>query len=90
MTTRFSLAELADMLHVPVESVRHAVESLSEQLTGESFLYGERTWRIAPSDVKRIQAWIEEHSEQLAAQVPTTRARRVRVKKISEPGEAGE
>lgn len=60
MTTRFSLAELADMLDVRVEWVRTAVDALAEdgQLTAESFQFGDRNWRIAPSDVKRIQGWI--------------------------------
>lgn len=60
MTTRFSLAELGDMLHVPVHVVRTAVDELAAagELTAESFLYQERNWRIAPSDIKRIQQWI--------------------------------
>jgi hypothetical protein len=60
VTTRFSLAELADMLHVTVDAVRIAVDELSanEELTAESFVYGERNWRIAPSDTKKIQEWI--------------------------------
>ncbi|MBX5435662.1 MAG: hypothetical protein IRZ33_00425 [Alicyclobacillaceae bacterium] len=60
MTTRFSLAELADMLNVPVQVVRRAVEALAreEALTAESFQYMDRNWRIAPSDVKRVQEWI--------------------------------
>jgi hypothetical protein len=61
MTTRFSLAELAEMLQVPVDAVRMAVDDLAEHngLTAESFVYGERNWRIAPSDVKRVQDWIQ-------------------------------
>lgn len=60
MTTRFSLAELAEMLQVPVDAVRMAVDDLAKhnELTAESFVYGERNWRIAPSDVKRVQDWI--------------------------------
>lgn len=62
MTTRFSLSELADMLGSPVEWVRLAVDTLSAagELTAESFIFGGRNWRIAPSDVKRIQTWLEE------------------------------
>lgn len=50
------------MLRVPVHAVRAAVDalSLSGALTAESFLYGEKNWRVAPSDTKRILAWIEE------------------------------
>ncbi|EPZ44641.1 hypothetical protein [Alicyclobacillus acidoterrestris] len=89
MTTRFSLAELADMLHVPVEAVRQAVESLVDELTGESFLYNDRTWRIAPSDVKRIQLWLEVHPE-VVEEARRSRTRRVRVKRIVAPGEGSE
>lgn len=61
MTTRFSLAELADMLHVPVNAIRQAVDTLAENgaLTAESFVFMDKNWRISPSDVKRIQNWIE-------------------------------
>lgn len=85
LTTRFSLSELADMLHVRVEMVRQAVEALETQLTGESFIYNDRTWRIAPSDVKRIKVWIDAHGETLEDS-SGKRARRVRVKKIVEKG----
>lgn len=84
MTTRFSLSELATILHVPVEYVRAAVDALSQEgeLTAESFLYGERNWRIAPSDTKRIQAWITAEAE--AGRLMTeTPARRVRRKVVS-------
>jgi hypothetical protein len=49
------------MLQVPVDAVRTAVDDLAEHngLTAESFVYGERNWRIAPSDVKRVQDWIQ-------------------------------
>lgn len=62
MTTRFSIADLSDMLKMPVDLVRQAVDTLSQtgQLTAESFVFDERNWRISPSDVKRVQAWIEE------------------------------
>jgi hypothetical protein len=48
------------MLHVPVEMVRLAVDHLSTkgELTAESFLFMDRNWRVAPSDIKRIQEWI--------------------------------
>lgn len=61
MTTRFSLSELSEMLGVPVDVVRTAVEALSQEqeLTAETFLYGQRNWRVAPSDVKRLQKWID-------------------------------
>ncbi len=80
MTTRFSLSELATMLHVPVEYVRAAVDALSQEgeLTAESFLYGERNWRIAPSDTKRIQAWIEGEVQagRLVEEKPVRKVRR--------------
>ncbi|GGI98720.1 hypothetical protein GCM10010885_05240 [Alicyclobacillus cellulosilyticus] len=62
MTTRFSLAELAEMLRVPVDVVRAAVDDLAArgELTAESFTFAGRNWRIAPSDVKRIQDHIAE------------------------------
>lgn len=61
MTTRFSLSELAEMLGVPVHAVRAAVDVLaaSGSLTAESFPYGDKNWRVAPSDTKRIKAWID-------------------------------
>ncbi|WP_067931896.1 hypothetical protein [Alicyclobacillus kakegawensis] len=63
MTTRFSLSELAQMLQAPVEVVRQAVDDLADhgELTAESFVFGDRNWRVAPSDVKRVQDWIAEH-----------------------------
>lgn len=66
VTTRFSLSELAEMLHVHVDAVRSAVDALAAEggLTAESFPFGDRNWRIAPSDTKRIQTWIE---KQIAA-----------------------
>ena len=82
MTTRFSLAELADMLHAPVEAVRQAVTELSErkELTRESFEFGERNWRIAPTDVKRIQEWVESaQAKTLPASQGTRRVKRKRV-----------
>jgi hypothetical protein len=89
LTTRFSLAELAEMLHVPVENVRQAVDALKAELTGESFMYNERTWAIAPSDVLRIQTWLETHRES-ASQNEKPRARRVRIKRIEQPEETGQ
>ncbi|MFD1673411.1 hypothetical protein [Alicyclobacillus fodiniaquatilis] len=88
MTTRFSLAELADMLHVSVEAVRNAVEAQRDELSGESFIYNERTWRIAPSDVLPIKTWLEAHPEAIS-QSAGAKARRVRVKRIAEE-QAGE
>lgn len=83
VTTRFSLAELSEMLHVPVDAVRFAVNELKKesQLTAESFLFAERNWRIAPSDVKRIQAYISQAVEEgrLQIQVP---ARKIKKKQI--------
>lgn len=68
------------MLHVPVEYVRAAVDALSQEgeLTAESFLFGERNWRIAPSDTKRIQEWIasEVQAGRLVAEQPVRRVRR--------------
>lgn len=71
MTTRFSLSELGEMLHVPVQTIRLAVDELATRghLTAESFIYGERNWRIAPSDVKRIQDFIRDtHPPDYASQ----------------------
>ena len=50
------------MLSTSVEYVRRAVEELSVHgvLTKETFIYAERNWRIAPSDVKKVQEWIDE------------------------------
>ncbi|RIV28784.1 hypothetical protein D2Q93_01970 [Alicyclobacillaceae bacterium I2511] len=57
MTTRFSLTELAEMFGQPVTAVREAVEQLSRrgELSAESFLFGQRSWRIAPSDTRKIK-----------------------------------
>lgn len=83
MTTRFSLAELADMLHTQVDAIRQAIDELAKrgELTAESFEYGERNWRIAPTDVKKIQAWIEakQRSGEYVPQAPT---RRLKAKKV--------
>lgn len=69
------------MLHVPVQYVRWAVDELSADFTGESFPFDERNWRIGPSDVKRIQAWIIERDAELSRRLPSD-SRRVRVKRI--------
>jgi hypothetical protein len=88
VTTRFSLSELAEMLHTTVEAVRAAVDDLSArgELTAESFEYGERNWRIAPSDTKLIQAWIEEKvaSGELVIRPPQRRVKRKMVVKPAE------
>ncbi len=88
MTTRFSLAELAEMLHTTVEAVRAAVDDLSArgELTAESFEYGERNWRIAPSDTKIIQAWIQEKvaSGELVIRAPQ---RKIKRKQVLQPAE---
>lgn len=83
VTTRFSLSELAEMLNYPVDAVRTAVESLSDgcELTAETFQFGERNWRVAPSDVKRIQSWIEQAVQSGAVQLEKPR-RRIKSKKI--------
>lgn len=89
MTTRFSLAELAQMLRVPVHQVRAAVDTLAAagELTAESFPYGDRNWRIAPSDTKRIQAWIEARlsSAEVQSSAPTRRI--VKRKVVAQPRE---
>jgi hypothetical protein len=83
MTTRFSLSELAEMLHLPVEAIRAAVDDLADrgELTAESFVFAERNWRIAPSDVKRIQDWLAEKaaSGELVVNQPVRRVKRRRV-----------
>lgn len=87
MTTRFSLAELGDMLHVPVDTVRMAVDALSaeSELTAESFLYMDRNWRIAPSDVKRIQDWIVDALKNGQATMAPAK-RRVRKREVVDTG----
>ncbi|GMA58562.1 hypothetical protein C7445_10483 [Alicyclobacillus sacchari] len=84
MTTRFSISELAEMLHVPVSYIRQAVDALASDLTGESFVFQDRNWRIGPSDVKRIQEWIIEHQDDLA-EATQPRARRVRSRRVATP-----
>jgi hypothetical protein len=83
MTTRFSVAEMAEMLHTSVHAVRAAVEDLSRQqeLTRETFTYGDRNWRIAPSDSKRIQQWIEKKAQagELTESMPQRRVRKKQV-----------
>ncbi|WP_198853021.1 hypothetical protein [Alicyclobacillus sp. SO9] len=80
MTTRFSLSELSEMLGVPVDVVRTAVEHLAGQkeLTAETFVYGQRSWRVAPSDVKRLQDWIQSDAggENLRVKRPQRRIKR--------------
>lgn len=83
MTTRFSLSELAEMMNLPVDAIRAAVESLAEaaELTAESFRYADKNWRVAPSDVKRVQEWIEQKSQsgEIVLEKPK---RRIKSKKI--------
>ena len=87
MTTRFSLSELAEMLHTTVEVVRSAVDELAAkgELTAESFEYGERNWRIAPSDTKRIQEWME--ARQAVGHEPGNPRRRVVRKHVVAPAD---
>ena len=63
MTTRFSLADLAEMFNQPITGVREAVEQLAKvgQLSAESFTFGERIWRIAPSDTRKIQDYMDDN-----------------------------
>jgi len=82
VTTRFSISELAEMLHVPVSYIRQAVDALANDLTGESFVFQDRNWRIGPSDVKRIQEWIVEHQDELA-EASRPRHRRVRSRRVA-------
>jgi DNA-binding GntR family transcriptional regulator len=87
LTTRFSLAELSEMFHVPVDIVRRAVDELSQQdlLTAESFVFGERNWRVAPSDTKRIQQWIVDKQAQNPELFASSERRRVKRKVIEQP-----
>lgn len=87
MTTRFSLAELSEMLHVPVDVVRRAVDELSEQglLTAESFVFGDRNWRVAPSDTKRIQQWIVDLQAQNSGAFASSQRRRIQRKVVAPP-----
>lgn len=68
------------MLGVPVDVVRTAVEHLAneKELTAETFVYGQRSWRVAPSDVKRLQDWIQSGAgeENLRAERPRRRIKR--------------
>ncbi|MCL6515703.1 hypothetical protein [Alicyclobacillus sp.] len=82
MTTRFSLAELAEMMHTDVSVIRQAVDALAAEgkLTAESFVFGDRNWRIAPTDTKRIQDWIE--AQRAAGRIPAEPPRRRVVKKL--------
>lgn len=89
MTTRFSIADLASMLREPVDIVRVAVDTLAEsgQLTAESFVYADKNWRVAPSDVKRIQAWLQE--SKALGQVDNSPSRRIiKRKKVIAPSES--
>lgn len=88
MTTRFSLAELADMLHVDVVTVRRAVDDLASQglLTAESFVFNERNWRVAPSDVKRVTEWLHQRNVDSEPTHGKTE-RRIKKKRIREPEE---
>lgn len=74
------------MLHCPVDDVRWAVDTLScrGELTAESFSYGEgnRLWRISPSDVKRIQAVIEQRQSAEACEARVAEQKRRVVKRI--------
>ncbi|MCL6452245.1 MAG: hypothetical protein K6T78_01315 [Alicyclobacillus sp.] len=90
MTTRFSLSELAEMLQVPVDAVRRAVDELAAagQLTAESFVFADRNWRIAPSDTKRIQEWIVNAATAGVIQLEPPRRKWVR-KRVERPAEDG-
>ncbi|WP_156807298.1 hypothetical protein [Effusibacillus pohliae] len=94
MTVRFNMDDVAEMLQVPLERVRMALEELNEQgkLTAETFPYAEKAWRIAPIDIKRIQNLLREKGlDTPEAQIPTEKPKRriVKIVKKSAPGTGG-
>lgn len=74
------------MLHVPIELVRQAVDELAHEgeLTAESFIFGDKTWRVAPSDVKRITHRIEQKQAtgETPVDVPKRRVKRKRIEPV--------
>lgn len=69
MTKRYSIEDVAQMLQCDGELVREVVSSLhsARVLSAETFLFAGGAWRIAPSDVIKIQL-------RLATQDDTKRA----------------
>ncbi|MCY0875852.1 MAG: hypothetical protein OWT28_06245 [Firmicutes bacterium] len=62
MTKRYSIEDVAQMLQADVNKVRLTVSSLhrAQELSAETFPFAERAWRIAPSDVIKIQLRMEQ------------------------------
>jgi hypothetical protein len=78
------------MLGAPLPAVRRAVETLAErgELTAESFVFAEHSWRIAPSDVKRVQALVREWAKGAAPERPQRRIKARRIVTPSDPDES--
>ncbi|PWI58340.1 hypothetical protein [Sulfoacidibacillus thermotolerans] len=62
MTKRYSVEQVAEMLGRDLLTVRTAVETLHKQraLSAETFLFAKRAWRVTPSDVSKIQIYLDE------------------------------
>lgn len=62
MTKRYSVEQVANMLQCETEKVRTAIAELKgrQELSGETFPFAEAAWRIAPSDVIKIQLIVKD------------------------------
>ncbi|WP_096180692.1 ATP-binding protein [Effusibacillus lacus] len=98
MTVRFNMDDVAEMLKVPIDQVRMALEELREQgkLTAETFPFAEKAWRIAPIDIKRIQKLLGEKGVDTsgapveADKPDETPKRRIVKKVVKKPGNGDE
>ncbi len=86
MTKRYSVEQVATMLGKDMSSIRQAVEVLREEhrLSAETFLVGDRSWRVTPSDVQKIQAYLEWSIEELPSVTAQRRVRRVIKHKVEQ------
>ncbi|MCY0902782.1 MAG: hypothetical protein OWU32_11450 [Firmicutes bacterium] len=87
MTKRYSVADVAQMLQVDSDLVRGALDHLSATgaLTAESFLFADRAWRVAPSDVTKIQLHLQARPKAMNGELTPEKRRRVIRKEAAPP-----
>jgi len=86
MTKRYSVADVSRMLQVDSDLVRGALDHLSTTgaLTAESFLFADRAWRVAPSDVTKIQLYLQARPNRVSDEATPEKRRRV-IRKAAPP-----
>lgn len=91
MTKRYSVEQVAGMLVSDMSSIRNALEVLRDrhELSAETFLFADRSWRITPSDVQKVQSYLEQVQDQKSGEKSVTerRIRRVVKHHVTQPAD---